>query len=119
MWLTFLPVLLLAAGSAFSQTSGIIDAAMRDRVIEGAISKLNEFYVFPETARKMEDVLRARQRKGEYDAVTGGGLFAALLSKHLQEVSHDKHLSVNFVTADLANGERPPGSDSMQMRSKF
>src|SRR5690349_6090575 len=47
-----------------------IDAATRAHVIDGAIAALNEFYVYPETAKKMEDALRARQKKGDYDAVT-------------------------------------------------
>src|SRR6185436_21148258 len=36
-----------------------IDAGDRDRVIAGSIAKLKENYVFPETARKMEQALRA------------------------------------------------------------
>src|SRR5258706_3237855 len=69
-----------------------IDAATRARVIDGAIANLNEFYVFPETAKKMEEVLRARQKKGEYDAVTDDEAFATLLTDQLQEVSHAKQL---------------------------
>ena len=73
-----------------------IDAAIRERVIAGSIAKLNENYVFPETAKKMEQALRRHQKRGEYDAVTNGETFAALLTAHLQKVSHDKHLRVNF-----------------------
>src|SRR5262252_1335894 len=46
-----------------------IDAATRARVIDGAVSNLNEFYIYPETAKKMEEALRAHQKKGEYDSV--------------------------------------------------
>src|SRR5882762_8777417 len=52
-----------------------IDASTRARVIDGAIANLNEFYVFPETVKKMEEALRARQKKGEYDAVNDGEAF--------------------------------------------
>jgi retinol-binding protein 3 len=76
-----------------------IDAATRERVIDGAIAKLNENYVFPETATKMGQALRRRQKAGEYDAVTDGEKFASLLTTHLQEVSKDKHLRVNFSAA--------------------
>src|SRR5262249_25269251 len=69
-----------------------IDAAVGGRVIDGAIAKLNENYVFPETAKKMEDALRTHQSKGDYDKVTEGDAFASVLTNHLQEVSHDKHL---------------------------
>src|SRR5260370_12974279 len=74
-----------------------MDAATRARVIDGAIANLNEFYVFPETAKKMEEALRARQKKGEYDAINEGEAFAALLTDHLQQVNHDTHLHHNCV----------------------
>ena len=73
-----------------------IDTATRERVIAGAIAKLNELYVFPETAKKMEQALRAHQKKGEYEAITRGDEFARLLTTHLLEASHDKHLGVTF-----------------------
>src|SRR6266704_2908773 len=89
-----------------------IDAATRARVIDGAISNLNEFYVFPETAKKMEEALRARQKKGEYDAVWDAETFASLLTDHLQQVSHDKHLHVNFVPRVLPMGEQGPNPEA-------
>jgi hypothetical protein len=89
-----------------------IDAATRVRVIDGAIANLNEFYVFPETAKKMEEALRARQKKGEYDAVNEGEAFASLLTDHLQEVSHDKHLRVNCIPRVLPKVEPGPNPDA-------
>jgi hypothetical protein len=85
-----------------------IDAATRARVIDGAIANLNEFYVFPDTAKKMEEALRARQKKGEYDAAVEAEAFAMLLTNHLQEVSHDKHLHVNFVPSVIPKGGPGP-----------
>jgi len=86
-----------------------IDAAVRERVIAGSIAKLNENYVFPETAKKMEQELRRHQKRGEYDAVTDGEKFAGLLTAHLQEVSHDKHLRVNFSAARYPADLAAPG----------
>jgi hypothetical protein len=97
-----------------------IDAATRARVIDGAIANLNEFYVFPETAKKMEEALRARQKKGEYDAVNEGEVFASLLTDHLQEVSHDKHLRVNCVPRVLPKEEPGPNPDAeARMRTQM
>lgn len=73
-----------------------IDAAMRDSVIDGAIAKLRERYVFEETVEAMAEALERRRRRGEYDAVTSGPEFAELLTAHLREVSDDLHLRVNF-----------------------
>src|ERR1051326_8010719 len=44
-----------------------IDATARQRAIDGASTMLNEFYVFPETAKRMEEAIRARQKAGAYD----------------------------------------------------
>ena len=86
-----------------------IDAAERARVIDGAIAKLDESYVFPETAKRMADTVRARQKRGEYDAVTNGASFARLLTEDFQGVSHDRHLRVNFSPRALPvqNGSGP------------
>jgi len=86
-----------------------IDAATRERVIAGSITKLNENYVFPETAKKMEQALRRHQKRGEYDSVTDGEKFATLLTTHLQEVSHDKHLRVNFRVVRFPDDLAAPG----------
>ena len=97
----------LPPGTAVSDLSFKIDAATRTRVIDGAIAQLNEFYVFPETAKKMGDAVRARQKKGEYDSITDGDAFAKMLTENFQEVSHDKHLRVDFSPARMP--ERPDG----------
>ena len=97
-----------------------IDAATRDRVIDGAIANLNEFYVFPETAKKMEEALQGRRKKGEYDAANDGEAFAAMLTNHLQEISHDKHLRVNFIPSVLPKGEPAPNPEAeARMRTQM
>jgi retinol-binding protein 3 len=73
-----------------------IDAATRARVIDGAVAKLNEFYVFPETAKKMAEAVQTRLKSGAYDAITGADDFATTLTDDLRAVSNDKHLGVNF-----------------------
>lgn len=86
-----------------------LDAATRKRVIDGSIENLNEFYVYPETAKKMEEALRAHQKNGDYDSITDADAFAELLTNHLQEVSHDKHLHVAFFPRVIPQGG--PGHD--------
>jgi C-terminal processing protease CtpA/Prc len=68
----------------------------RKEVIDGAIRHLNEAYVFPETAKKMEEALLSRAKAGDYNSITSGVALAQLLTTHLQEVSKDKHLRVQF-----------------------
>jgi hypothetical protein len=85
-----------------------IEGVTRSRVIDGALENLNAYYVFPDVAKKMEEAVRFRQKKGEYDSVTDGDSFANMLTSNLQDVSHDKHLRVNFSPAKLPEG--PPGA---------
>ncbi len=73
-----------------------IDTSVRTQIIEGALKRLNEQYVFPEVAQKMEQAIRARVTRKEYDNVTSAKEFAKLLTTHLQEISRDKHLHVDY-----------------------
>ena len=90
-----------------------IDAATRARVIDAAITKLNEFYVFPDVAKKMGIAVRSRAKRGEYDAVTDGTVFANLLTENFREVSHDRHLSVSFSPARLPEESSSPSPDAV------
>jgi len=107
-------------GMTAADMSMKIDPAMRGRVIDGVVASLNEFYVYPETAKKMEQALRARQKKGEYDAVEDARAFAELLTDHLQQVSHDKHLRVDFSPTVLPKDftARNPDADA-RMRTQM
>jgi len=101
-------------GTAVSDLTFKIDAATRTRVIDNAIAQLNEFYVFPETAKKMGEAVKARQKKGEYDSLTDGDAFAKMLTDNFQEVSHDKHLRVNFSPAPMPDRpEGPPDAEAL------
>lgn len=96
-----------------------LDAAARAEVIDGALKALNEAYVFPEVAKKMEEAIRARQRRKEYDGITSGRRFAQLLTEHLRAVSHDLHLGVNFIQ----QGPPPPppapgGAQTLEERQR-
>jgi len=96
-----------------------IDPATRAKVIDGAIANLNESYVFPETAKKMEEAVRAHQKKGDYDAITDGDDFAKRLTDDFQAVSHDKHLHVMFSPAlmpDMGSHARDPKRDAEERK---
>jgi hypothetical protein len=87
----------LAQGrSGREQPDMTISAAARTEVIEGALKKLNDAYVFPDVAQKMESAVRERLKKGEYDRITSAKELARALTDHLREVSRDRHLSVDY-----------------------
>jgi hypothetical protein len=88
-------------GTTAANLSFKIDAATRAKVIDGAVAALNDTYVFPETAKKMEEAVRAHQQKGDYDAISDGDDFAKRLTDDFQAISHDKHLRMMFSPAAL------------------
>jgi hypothetical protein len=97
-----------------------IDAAARTRVIDGAIKNLNEYYVFPDVAKKMEESARAKQKHGDYDAINDGNALASRLTEDFQAVSHDKHLHVNYSAVKMperpADAKRSPEQIAEQRR---
>jgi hypothetical protein len=88
-----------------------LDAAARQRVIDGVASNLKEFYVYPEAAQKIEDDIRARQKRGDYDAITDPEAFASKLADNLEQVSHDKHLYVSYSPIKLSAERHGPSPD--------
>jgi hypothetical protein len=87
-----------------------IDAGVRTQVIEGVLKNLQEAYVYPETAKRMEQAIRERVAKQEYEQVSSAKELAQMLTEHLQAVSRDKHLRVNYRAEALAEGEAMPGA---------
>ena len=84
-----------------------IDATERAKAIDGAVAQLNEFYVYPDVAKRMEAAVRAHQQHGDYDSITDGERLATKLMADLREISQDKHLTVGFSPAPLP--AMPPG----------
>src|ERR671919_463352 len=66
-----------------------IDAATRTQVIDSILKRLNDSYVFPDVAKKMEQSIRERIDKKEYDQVTSAKEFANKITQDLQAVSND------------------------------
>jgi hypothetical protein len=104
-------------GTSVSDLVFTVDGATRARVIDGAIAKLDESYVYPDVAKKMADDVRARQKRGEYDSVTDGGAFAKLLTDNFRAVSHDKHLNVDF--SPVVMPDRPEGKPSPESIARY
>ena len=94
-----------------------LDAAERNRVIDGIAKNLKESYVYPDVAQKMEGAIRANQKQGAYDGITDPDAFADHLTKDLRAVSHDKHLGVNFSPVKLPpEGDKPNPDDEARFR---
>ncbi len=97
-----------------------IDAATRTQVIDGVLKRLNDSYVFPEVAKKMEQSIRERVNKKEYDQITSAKEFATKLTSDLQAVSKDKHLRVRYSHAAIPESgpRREPTAEEREQRAR-
>jgi C-terminal processing protease CtpA/Prc len=68
----------------------------RDAVIDDALALIKEQYVFPDRFAAIEKTVREHQASGDYANAPDEQRFATLLTGHLQEVSHDKHMSLQY-----------------------
>ena len=87
------------------------DAATKQTVIEGAIAQMTRAYIFADVAEKMAAALRAHKANGDYDKISAPQEFAETLTRHLQEVSRDKHLRVLYSAEGLPQRRAPTADD--------
>jgi hypothetical protein len=73
-----------------------LDAAKKRAVIDEIASLLNKEYIFAETAKKMEETLRARLKNGDFDTLDAAPAFAQAVSSTLSTVSKDGHIGFAF-----------------------
>ena len=78
-----------------------IEAAVQAEIIDSVAQALNEVYVYPEVAKKMEKHLRQQLKEGAYKNLTSCREFAERLTRDLQEISKDRHLGVRFATEEM------------------
>jgi hypothetical protein len=73
-----------------------LDGAEKQRVIDGAIMNLKEYYLYPDIAGTMANALLQNKRYDDEITEADGGAFAFALTKQLHDISHDKHLEVIY-----------------------
>lgn len=97
-----------------------IDAATRTQVIDTMLKRLNDAYVFPEVAKKMEQSIRERVDKKEFDQITSAKEFAQKLTNDLQAISNDKHLRVRYSYQPLPERgpQREPTAEEREQRRR-
>ena len=77
-----------------------ITAADRSAALDALERALDERYVFPAKATEAMAAVRRHQGTGAYDAITSARTFAETLTRHLQDVTRDKHLRVRVASPD-------------------
>jgi Peptidase family S41/N-terminal domain of Peptidase_S41 in eukaryotic IRBP len=102
-------ITLLSLGPAGASSTEIaLNEAERTRVIDGAAKLLDEFYLFPDVAKRVSAKLRAQQKHGEYRAITDGEILAIRLTDDLVALSGDRHVGVDFFTKVMPPEEPAP-----------
>jgi Peptidase family S41/N-terminal domain of Peptidase_S41 in eukaryotic IRBP len=120
------PVLLsLACAGAFAQAPSPsapvpLDAATRQRVIDQALSAMNERYIFPDVARRVEAAWRdlAQRRALDNDDAKA---FAKNLTDSLQALTKDKHLRVMHSDTPVptpSQAHRPAAEDVARFKAQ-
>lgn len=77
-------------------------------VVDAVIRQMNEHYVFPEVASKVEAGLRAKLRDRAFEAAATGEDLALQLTSELAALTHDKHIRVEYSEQAL-----PPREDAL------
>jgi len=121
-----LAVAALACLAAFRPMPGSADqadmqmtAAGRQQLIDVLIREINDSYVFPETARKVEATLRARQQRGAYDGITSAHRLSEVLTRDLQATANDRHLNVMYSEEPLAEYAPDAGPSPEEAASRL
>jgi hypothetical protein len=97
----------------------ILDAALRQKVIDGIDADLLEFYIDAPLAQKMKDSIDGHAKAGDYNSITDGDAFAARLTRDLGDVSHDKHLRVDFSPFKMPPPSAPTPEDEAQFHRQM
>jgi hypothetical protein len=96
--LMIVPALALGQPTAATgDDSPKIDAKGQAEIIDSVSAALNEVYVFPDVAKKMEQYLRKRYKEKAYKDLTTTREFTSQLTEDVREISKDLHLRVSFV----------------------
>lgn len=89
-----------------SQADMVVDQAQRAQLIDTVIKQVNDGYVFPELAQKVEASLRQHQKRGAYNNVISAQKLSDLLTEHMQAVTRDKHLRIYYCEQPIAQRDR-------------
>jgi len=111
--------LALIAPAAFPQQppSPSIDAAQKKAIVDEISTLLDKNYIFPDTAKKVGDALRAKLKSGDLDKMNDARAFAQTLSQVILATGKDKHMGFAFNPA-AAEDIRRMMSQSVEERRK-
>ena len=124
-WLRVALVVFMAAVSlnfavSWGQSGPKVDAAMRRQVIDAVVRELNDRYIFPDIARRVETALRSPAELAAFDGLDDGRTFADKLTSRLQALTLDKHIRVRFSSQPVPDrvGGAPSASEIERQKAE-
>jgi hypothetical protein len=115
--LCFCLALVVPAGFSQAQpASPSVDATQKQAIVDEISTLLNANYIFPETAKKVEDALRAKLKNGDFDKLTVAADFARAVSAVILEVSKDRHTGFAYNPAMAEDLRRLAGQSEEEAK---
>lgn len=96
-----------------------IDAETPARIIDAIDKTLNAQYVYPALAKKMAQALHEHLEHGDDQAVATGPELAFVLTQQLQDVSHDRHVYVDWQARSAPPGSADPTDDERRWKERL
>jgi retinol-binding protein 3 len=89
-------VLLFTVLLAQDDQAPTLDAAKKQAIVDEIAALFNKNYIFAETAKRVEEALRAKLTAGDFDKLAAAPDFARAVSAVILEVSKDRHTGFAF-----------------------
>lgn len=102
-----------SAGNAAAADETGLDSATRHRIVINAAGIVRQHYVHRDLGESMANALLTHEKNGDDDGATRGTEFAILLTRQMQDVSHDSQVEMIYREAPLP--EHPANSTAEDM----
>lgn len=95
--LTLIFISIILTNKAYTQNGNDeLTNQEKEITVDSISNKLMGFYIFPEVAKEMSDLIRKNLKKGKYNSINNPNDFAYQLTEDLLSISHDKHIHVDY-----------------------
>ena len=95
-WLLMLSCLVASPLFAQRPPDITLDAKMNRAAIDGVLKAIDKYYVSPAIAKEINETIRARMERGEYDKIKSAFDLIDVMDEQLQAISKDAHLKVSY-----------------------
>jgi hypothetical protein len=95
-----------------------LESSTKSAIIDWICLKMNEIYVFPDVAKKMEEHIKTKLKNGDYDRISNPRSFARQLRTDLVEISHDRHFNVTCAPEPSLRLQRPDPEEEKKRKEQ-